>query len=47
MMCLPSTSLKVGMVVLVAMNRRLYRVVGRIREMVVVAVQKISDVARL
>ena len=45
-MCLPRTSLKVGMFS-ADMNYRLYRVVSRIREMVVVAVQKISDVARL
>ena len=47
-MCSPRTSLKVGMGAFsVDMNYRLYRVVGRIREMVVVSVQKISGVARL
>ena len=46
-MCLPRTSLKVGMLGSEDMNYRLYRAVGRIREMVVVAVQKMSVVARV
>ena len=43
-MYLPRTSLKVG--ILVSMNYRLYRVVVRIREVMVVTVQKSSALSK-